>query len=150
MRQRTMIGLAAGLPLAMTACSEPPRLAVDHAWVRLAAVPSRPAAAYFTLHGGPVDATLINVTTDVAVRSELHESVAGPGGITSMRPIGNVPVPATRAVTFRPGGRHVMLFDVNPGIRPGERRILLTFTFADGSRLQRNAAVLGAGDAAPE
>lgn len=145
MRQLKTIGLAAMLSWALAACSAPPELSVDDAWVRLNAVPSRPAAAYFTLHGGAADATLINVTTDVAVRSEMHESMSG-----GMKPLASVAVPATGKVAFRPGGRHVMLFNVNPGIRPGERRMLLTFTFSDGTRIQRKAQVLGAGDPAPQ
>lgn len=134
-----------GAAIGLAGCSQPPQLAVEDAWVRLSAVSGRPAAAYFTLHGGPVDRTLINVTTDVAVRSEMHESMAA-----GMVPIGNVRVPADGELAFRPGGRHVMLFNVNPGIKPGGRRVLVTFTFSDGTRLQRRAGVLGAAEPIPE
>ena len=147
--KRTMPALL-GLAAVLTGCGGPKQLTVSDAWVRLAAVPGRPAAAYFTLHGGPADATLINVTTDVAVRSEMHESMTDAGGMSGMRPLASVAVPAASDVAFRPGGRHVMLFNVNPGVRPGERRILLTFTFSDGTRFQRNAVVLAAGDPAPQ
>ncbi len=30
---------------------------------------------YFTLHGGPADATLVSVTSDVSIRAEMHESM---------------------------------------------------------------------------
>ena len=53
-------------------------------------------------------------------------------------------------VAFAPGGKHVMLFDMNPGIVPGGRPVLLTLSFADGSRVSRKADVLAAGDPAPE
>jgi copper(I)-binding protein len=134
-----------GLLVLVAACSAPPKLGVGDAWVRLPAVPGRPAAAYFTLHGGPTDTTLIAVTTDVAIRSEMHESMA-----RGMVPLPSVPVPATQDVAFQPGGRHVMLFNVNPGIKPGGRWIRLTFTFADGRRIQQNAVAVGAGDPAPK
>lgn len=150
MRQTVRMVGACMLAMAAAGCSKPPTLSVDNAWIRLAAIPDRPAAAYFTIHGGPVDQTLINVTTDVAVRSEMHESMTGAGSMTAMKPIASVAIPATKDVTFAPGGRHVMLFNVNPGIKPGGRWVRLTFTFADGRRLQRNAVVIGAGDAAPE
>lgn len=130
------------------ACSKPPELSVDNAWVRLGAVPGRPAAAYFTVHGGPTDATLINVTTDVAIRAEMHESMQS-GTMASMKPIASVAIPAKTDVAFKPGGRHVMLFSMNPGIKPGDRRITLTLTFSDGSRILQNADVVGAGDPGP-
>jgi copper(I)-binding protein len=63
-----------------------------------------------------------------------------------MKPIARVEIPAKTDVVFAPGGRHVMLFDVNPGIKPGERTITFTLTFADGTRILQNAAVVGAGD----
>ena len=43
----------------LASCSQPKELAVDGAWVRLGAVTGRPAAAYFTVHGGPTPATLL-------------------------------------------------------------------------------------------
>ena len=47
-------------------------------------------------------------------------------------------------VAFAPGGRHVMLFNMNPGIKPGARA-MLTFAFADGTRILNNATVVAAG-----
>ncbi len=142
----TMRGIFAVTALiGVAACAQPQQLSVEKAWVRLAAVKGGPAAGYFTIHGGPSDATLINVTTDVAIRSEMHESMSA-GGVSSMKPIARVEIPAKTDVVFAPGGRHVMLFDVNPGIKPGERTITFTLTFADGTRILQNAAVVGAGD----
>ena len=146
----TMRGIFAGAAVvALAGCAQPAQLSVDGAWVRLAAVKGRPAAAYFTIHGGPTDATLINVTTDVAIRAEMHESMAS-GGVSSMKPIARVAIPAKTEIVFAPGGRHVMLFDMNPGIIPGDRRITFTFSFADGTRILQNATVVGAGDTGPK
>lgn len=136
-----------GLAL-LGACAQPRELSVDNAWVRLGAVQGRPAAAYFTIHGGPTDATLIGVTADVAIRSEMHESMRS-GSMAAMKPIASVAVPAKTDVAFAPGGRHVMLFSINPGIKPGGRRVTLTLTFSDGSRILQNADVVGAGDPEP-
>lgn len=138
---------------ALAGCAQPKQLFVSDAWVRLAAVPGRPAAGYFVLHGGAGDATLVNVSTDVAVRTEMHEMkmTAGGGkpGMMSMNAVQQVPVPAAQAVKFAPGGLHVMLFDLNPSVKPGGK-ITFTFTFADGLRIQQDAAVLAAGDPAPK
>jgi len=106
-------------------------------------VTGRPAAAYFTVHGGPTPTTLISVTTDVAIKSEMHETMAK-NGVTSMTPLARVDIPANTDVAFAPGGRHVMLFDMNSGIKPADR-VTLTFAFADGTRIINNATVVAAG-----
>mgnify|MGYP001552999703 CR=1 FL=1 len=64
----------------------------------------------------------------------------------------NVPVLDSAArgatVTFAPGGKHLMLFDMPPAIRPGAK-VPLTFTFADGRTLKVDAKAIAAGDAPP-
>ena len=146
---RTMFALIAAAA-ALAGCAPEKQLYVSDAWVRLAAVQGRPAAAYFTLHGGPTDATLIGVSTDVAIKTEMHETKATANGQgVTMAAIRSVPLPALGTVAFAPGGKHVMLFDVNPGIKPGAG-MTFTFVFADGLRIQKDAQVIAAGDPAPE
>lgn len=134
--------------VALSACAPEKQLYISDAWVRLAAVEGRPAAGYFTIHGGPTDTTLVSVTTDVAVRSEMHETKAAAGGGMTMDAVQQVPIPALQQVKFQPGGKHIMLFDLNPLVKPGGS-ITLTFTFADATRIQQNARVIAAGDPAP-
>lgn len=141
--------LLPALMLMAGACAGPPDLSVDDAWVRLPAVPGRPGAAYFTVHGGPAQRTLVAVSADYALRAEMHESMGGPQGMAGMRPLGPVPIPAGEEVRFEPGGRHVMLFGIDAGAKPG-MTTLLTLTFRDGSRVYRKARLVGAGEAAPE
>ena len=143
------VAIVAAFAGPLAGCAQEKQLFVSGAWVRLAAVQGRPAAAYFTVTGGPADATLINVATDVAVRTEMHDSREMQNGAMTMEPLQQVPIPALKPVAFAPGSRHVMLFDVNPGIKPGGT-ITFIFTFADGLRIQQNARVIGAGDPAPK
>lgn len=140
--------IATAAALAATGCSEPAQLSVDHAWVRLAALPQNPAAAYFVVHGGPQARTLIAVTSDVSIRSEMHEAMRQ-GGMVGMKPVERLTVPANGTLAFAPGGRHVMLFGVNRGVKPG-KNVTLTCTFADGERISVRADVVGAGDPAPQ
>ncbi|MFA6114340.1 MAG: copper chaperone PCu(A)C [Sphingomonas sp.] len=140
-----------GVLLALAGCESPKEIHVTNAWVRLAAVPRGPAAAYFTLHGGPADATLVSVTSDVSIRAEMHESMTSgslAGSMASMKPIQQVALPAGGEIAFAPGGKHVMLFDVNPGIKPGAP-VPLLLTFADGQRVTYKATAVGAGEGAP-
>lgn len=135
--------------LALSGCAQEKQLYVSNAWVRLAAIDGRPAAAYFTLNGGPTDATLVSVSTEVAVRTELHESRMAEGGQgMTMDAIRQVPVPALGKVVFAPGGKHAMLFDINPVVKRGGT-IPLIFTFADATRIEKDARVIAAGDPPP-
>ena len=133
--------------LALASC-QPKEIYVSDGYVRLAAVPGHPAAAYFTLHGGETDATLISVSSDYAIRTQIHESMQA-GSVASMKPLDHLALPAGSKIVFKPGGKHVMLFDVNPVIVPGSRTLPLLFTFADGLRIEYAATVIAAGDPAP-
>ncbi len=112
--------------------------------VRLAVVPGRPAAGYFTLTAPGEAVELIRVTSPRA-RVELHDmSVAG--GIMRMDALPTVRVAAGQQRRFMPGGAHLMLFDVAAGVRPGTT-LPLTFVFADGMAVTIDAAVRAATDA---
>ncbi len=131
----------------LSAC-QPRDTSAHDAWIRLSAVPTNPSAAYFSLNGGSKDETLVSVSTPAAGRAEMHESMTS-GGMMSMTPLKTVGIPAGGTVAFAPGGKHVMLYSVRGGTRPGGS-VPLTFTFADGSKLTTQAKVVGAGDPAPE
>ena len=134
--------------IATTACQREKAISVSDGWVRLSAVRDRPSAAYFTLHGGPKDTVLLSVTSPVVIRTEMHESM-NMDGMMTMAPLSRVPLPADGTVEFKPGGRHVMLYLVNPGVKPGWT-MDLRYTFADGTILVQRARVVGPGQPKPE
>ena len=135
-------GLAAG-------CTRQETPVAGDAWVRLAAVPGRPAAAYFTLHGGAAAATLAQVSAPGVTRIELHESRMTGNGMMAMDAVKAVPVPKAGTVKLAPGGFHAMLFGLPAGVTPNGK-LPLTFRFDDGSAVEVPATVIGAGEAAPE
>lgn len=149
MFRRALLLSTLPLALAATGCAKEEELRVTDAWVRLSAVPANPSAAYFTVRGGPQDAELISVSSTVAIRSEMHESMTGHQGMASMKPIQSVAIPAGGAVKFEPGGKHVMFWNVNPGIKP-PRTMPLVFAFANGERIEVAATTIAAGDPAPK
>jgi copper(I)-binding protein len=134
--------------LLLAGCGQPKQAAVEDAWVRLAAAPGRPASAYFTLEGGPRDAVLISVTSPVAIKSEMHETTKN-GTMSSMAPVRQIALPARGEIAFAPGGKHVMLFDMNPRIKPGST-VPLLFTFADSLRVRIDTKAIAAGDPPPK
>lgn len=142
---KRILGLVALATLALSGCKEKPVLNVVDVVVRLPAVPRGPAAAYFTVKGGPVADRLIEVTSENAIRAEIHESMAH-NGVSSMKPIeSGVEIPAKSIVKFESGGKHVMFFDVNPALQP-PRAMPITFIFAGGDRIVVNATLKRPGE----
>ena len=141
---RTLFAVAL---LSLAGCSQPPVLSIDNGYIRLNAVQSRPAVAYFTIHGGTADITLLSITSPVSVKSELHQSMTS-GNMATMAPIGDFSVRAGSSNVFAPGGKHLMLFDMNPGVKPGQF-ISLTFTFSNGQRIDYAAKTIAAGAPVP-
>jgi copper(I)-binding protein len=141
-RAWTAPGVRLAFPLllaGLAACSEPPPLYVDGAYVRLNANPQAPAAAYFTIHGGAEPVVLRGVTTDEAVRVEMHESTTE-GGMAMMKALDQVNVPAKATVKFEPGGKHVMLWSVNKAAL-ADGKMSFTFLFSNGDRILVDAVV---------
>ena len=129
---------------AMLAGCQQAELGVDDAWVRLPAVQGRPGAAYFTVNGGAQATSLVAVSSPAAIRTEIHE-MKEQGGMMTMAPVKDVAVVAGARVEFKPGGKHVMLYDISPDVRPGTT-IPLRLSFADGKTVEVNAAVRAAGE----
>ncbi len=143
MRISAIIAISAAL--ALSACEKPAQLSVSDAWVRLPAVKGQPGSAYFTVHGGMAADRLVLVTADYAVRSEMHESVQA-GGMMTMKPLdAGVAVPAAAEVAFKPGGKHVMLFDLRPDLKP-PATMPLNLSFASGTTLTIQATLQMPGD----
>lgn len=131
--------------LALAAChpkgGEKPM--VKDAWVRLAVVPGRPAAGYFTLKGASKDDRLLRIDSAVVKTIEMHENVMN-GGVMTMRQMADVPLPAGGTVEFSPSGNHAMLFDVDARITPGTA-IPMLFSFASGAKVEVEAKTVPAG-----
>lgn len=145
---RLMVPVALAAALIVTGCQQPKEIYADKGYVRLAAVKGNPAVAYFTLHGGAKDNVLLSVTSPAVIKTELHESMTA-GGMASMAPLKSLPLPAGARISFAPGGKHVMLYDLNPAIKRGGT-IPLVFTFADNLRIEIDAPVIAAGDPPPK
>lgn len=136
---------------ALAACAPTkgnPNIEVEDAWVRLPAVPGRPAAAYFHIRVDLGPATLVRVDSPQAGRAEMHESMAH-GGMATMAPLAKVTIPYDGAETFEPGGRHVMLYDLAPGVKAGGTMTLRLFFTGDATPDVVEAKVVGAADPAP-
>lgn len=95
-------------------------LIVANAWVRPASE-GGVTALYLELynrHATPD--TLTHVSTPVSDRTEIHTTVQNDDGTMGMRELPNgLPVPADTVTTLRPGGAHVMIYDVGTPLTMG-------------------------------
>lgn len=102
-------------------------------WVRLPAVSGRPAGGYFMVHGTATADALVGVTSPKAQRIEMHSMVQD-NGVMRMRAETSFAVPAKGALTFAPGGSHLMIFGLSPDVKPGDK-LPLTFSFKSGAKI---------------
>lgn len=116
---------------------------VSNAWVRLPAATGRPGAGYMVVQGGAQADALVSASSPSAERIEIH-SMTMDGGVMRMRAEPSIAVPAGQTVEFRPGGNHLMLFGLDPRLKPGDR-IDLTLTFRSGATAQVRAQARAAG-----
>lgn len=144
-----MIGrlFAAAPLLILAACQgapQQPAVTVTDAVVTVPAVPGGPGAGYFILRGAGGGGTLQAMASPRVERIELHET-RSEGGMSRMAAIGQVAV-GNGEVRFEPGGKHAMLFGVDPALKVGDR-LTLTFTFEGAPAVTVEADVRGPGQA---
>ena len=128
--------------------STAPRATVEDAWVRLPAVAGRPAAGYFTVEINGTRETLLSVSSPSAERIELHFSRME-GGRMKMERLEESSTRLGRPIRFEPGGAHLMLFGLDPALRPGDA-LELNFRFLLAPPATAQARLVAAGDAAPD
>src|SRR5438045_4093265 len=102
------------------------QVAVDDAWARATIAGQMASAAYMKLTS-PVDTTLVDVTSPLATIVEIHEMKLA-GSMMTMNAVDRIALPAGKAVELKPGGYHVMLFDLARPLKQGEI-LPLTLTF---------------------
>lgn len=142
---RSAVPILAAL-LALPACDAvppEPRVAVEDAAVMLPVLPGRPGSAYFVLRTNNDPTRLTGVTSPRIGRIELHETVTE-GSVARMRPLRDTSFGPDEPLSFAAGGRHAMLFDIDPQLRAGAT-IPLTFTFEPAPPVTVEAEVRAAG-----
>jgi copper(I)-binding protein len=95
-------------------------------WVR-ATGPGQPVAAAYGEIKASARLSLVGVTSPAAKRCEIHE-MKTEGGMMRMRALKEVPLDGGKVVKLAPGGRHLMLFDLDKPL-PAGTTVSITFTF---------------------
>jgi hypothetical protein len=124
---------------------EPPRASVENVVVTLPAIPGRPGAAYFMLRTNHDPTRLTGIESPRVGRIELHQTTES-GGVARMAPLADATFSPGEPLHFAPGGRHAMLFDVDPVLRVGDR-LTLVFRLDPAPPVTVEAEVRAPGDA---
>ena len=138
MKPFAILALAA-TALTLSACEKNlgagQQLNVVSGYIQMGATPDRPAVGYFRVEGGPRDVELVAVTSDLAQRVEMHESVKE-NGVVTMKPLVSADVPAEGKLEFKPGGKHLMIWNINPAaVRAGKLPMAFVFTNNNNERI---------------
>jgi len=99
-----------------------PVFEISEAWARTPLSPNNNSAAYMVINN-PTDQqiTIIGASTMVANNVELHESFVDDKGVSRMKSIDNIVVPAQSKIELKPGAIHIMLFDLKKAISSGDK-----------------------------
>jgi copper(I)-binding protein len=126
------------------------QVAIDGAWVRGTVAGQKVTGAFMQLTS-PTDTTLVAVASPIEKIVEIHEMKMD-GGMMKMSAIDKLPLPAGKPVELKPGGYHVMLFDLQQPVKQGDV-VPLTLTFQDKagkkSTVEVKAAVRALASGAP-
>lgn len=121
-----------------------PGLTLTDGKLVLPAVKDNPAAAYFTLtNGSDKPVTIAAVDVAGASMAMLHETT-NKDGHASMDELAAPEIKPGQAITFAPGGKHVMIHGAPATWQVGGTTEL-TITFADGDKLSAPLAMVAPG-----
>jgi copper(I)-binding protein len=121
-------------------------LEIEQPWARATPGGARNGAAYVTLESATPDA-LVSASTPVAEKAEVHTNVLE-GGVMKMMPVEEVPLDPGKKVVLKPGGEHIMLFDLKRPLKEGDR-VPLTLTFRNAGKREVEVRVEKPGAGAP-
>ncbi len=108
-------------------------------------IPAVPAAGYFTLENkGDTDRELVGASSPGCGSVMLHKSEEV-NGVSTMRHVDSVPVPAHNSITFAPGGYHLMCMSPTASLKLGSS-VPVTLTFKNGGTVTSDFPVRKPGE----
>lgn len=117
-------------------------LTITNAWSRAAPSEARPGVFYVEIaNGGAQDDALVAITTPVAAKPMLHETVIT-DGVARMGHAMSIPVPAGGSASLAPGGHHGMLMGLQQVLEEGHS-FPLTLTFEKAGEVEIEVGIAG-------
>lgn len=115
---------------------------ISQAWSRPAAAGTNGVGFLTVTNTGAAD-TLVGAESPAARKIEIHRS-SMKGGVMSMQRETAIPLPAGAAVTFAPGGRHLMLIGLTRALKAGDKApVTLIFSRAGRVKAELTVGITG-------
>ena len=124
-----LLAVSAALPAAGSARAErlpTPCLMLEQGWVRAPMAGRDMTAAYGQLHNNcrvSVAVRLDKLSSLQAARVELHRTEVV-DGVSRMRPVSELVIAPDEHVVLEPGGLHLMLHGLKPGVQAGSEVVI--------------------------
>ncbi|TDR76542.1 copper chaperone PCu(A)C [Paludibacterium purpuratum] len=111
-------------------------LTIDGVWARSTAMQASNGAVYLNISNasGQTD-KLLTVRSDVAAKTQIHQSSMDQGIMRMRELTDGVAIPAGKPVHFAPGGLHIMLMGLKAPLKTGDR-FPLTLSFAHAGKVE--------------
>jgi copper(I)-binding protein len=93
---------------------------INNAWIRPAAKDANTAMYCEIINNGSTADTLFNVTSNIARRTEIHETFKS-GEMMGMRRVQTIVVKPKEKIYLQPGGMHIMLIGTESEVKKGEQ-----------------------------
>ncbi len=125
------ISLIAMLVLPLSANLFASELIIKHPYARATPPHAITSAVFLELeNNSEIERTITSAVTPAAGKVELHTHVME-GDVMKMRQIDNIKIPAMAKVALKPGGLHIMLFELQQEFKEGQH-IEVSLNFANG------------------
>ncbi len=135
MHRRLFITALAAVSLGTVAQAAAPSIAASGAWSRPAPQGGNGAGFVTLANSGTAGDKLVSVSSPVAGRVEIHESMVMSGQAMMHPRPGGLAVPAGGKAELKPGGWHLMLIGLKQPLKAGES-FPATLTFQKAGKVQ--------------
>lgn len=116
-------------------------LIIQNAWIKDAPINHPTTSGYLTIQNkGEIDDTLINVSSSIASKTEIHQ-IKMEEEIIKMRPLSDgLIIPAGSTVDLKPGSFHLMFINLKTQMIPAQTHPI-NLTFLHAGTIAINAVV---------
>lgn len=139
--KKILLGVFTLLAVHFNAYADEGDIVITNEWARPILVAGRPGAAYLHIENkGDVADKLVEVTSDVSSRIEIHEHTMK-DGVMKMSQVDYIEIEAGGNVELKPGGYHIMIFETSSKYEVGDQ-IDLTFKFDKSAAITKTVNVM--------
>ena len=115
---------------------------IKDAWIRETPPGSTVAALYLELHNNGDEDQILSVSSPVAEFAEIHNTQVASDGTGKMVKLENVSIKPGEQLIFSPGGKHIMLINLNKPLKAGDV-YEVTIDFKNSGQKSVNTVVKG-------